>query len=48
LGFTQTVERRWSQTATHQINNIYETGEWPKDFSEVTVIVLTKKPRAIK
>jgi hypothetical protein len=36
------------RTATQQINNIYETGEWPKDFSEVTVIVLTKKPRAIK
>ena len=30
------------------INTIYETGEWPKDFTEVTVIVLKKKPQAIK
>jgi hypothetical protein len=26
------------------INTIYETGEWPKDFTEVTVIALKKKP----
>ena len=25
---------------TKLINTIYETGEWPKDFTEVTVIVL--------
>ena len=30
------------------INTIYETGEWPKDFTEVTVIALTKKPQATK
>jgi len=29
------------------INNIYETGELPMDFNEVTTIVL-KKPRAMK
>jgi hypothetical protein len=29
------------------IKNIYETGEWPKDFTEVTMIVL-KKPQATK
>jgi len=23
------------------INNIYETGEWPKDFAEVAMITLT-------
>jgi len=29
------------------INTIYETGEWPKDFTEVT-IALKKKPQATK
>ena len=37
-------------TVIQQINNIrlYETGEWPKNFSEVTVIALKKKQRATK
>jgi hypothetical protein len=26
------------------INTIYETGEWPKDFTEITMIALKKKP----
>jgi hypothetical protein len=30
------------------INTINETGEWPKDFKEVTMIALKKKPQAIK
>jgi hypothetical protein len=30
------------------INAIYETGEWPKDFTEVTMIALKKKPQATK
>jgi hypothetical protein len=30
------------------IKNIYETGERPKDFTEVTVIALKKKPQATK
>jgi len=30
------------------INTIYETGEWPKDFTEVTMIPLKKKPQATK
>ena len=30
------------------INTIYETGEWPKDFTEVTMIALQKKPQATK
>jgi hypothetical protein len=30
------------------INSIYETGEWPKDFTEVTMIALKKKPQATK
>ena len=35
-------------TVTQFINNTFETGEWPKNFSEVTVIGLKKKPRATK
>ena len=30
------------------INTIYETGEWPKDFTEFTMIALKKKPQATK
>ena len=30
------------------INTIYENGEWPKDFTEVTMIALKKKPQATK
>jgi len=30
------------------INTVYETGEWPKDFMEVTMIALKKKPQAAK
>jgi hypothetical protein len=30
---------------TQLINNIYETGEWPKNFTEVTMIALKKKPK---
>jgi len=33
---------------TKLINIIYETGEWPKDFTEVTMIALTKDPQATK
>ena len=28
---------------TKTINTIYETGQWPKDFTEVTMIALKKK-----
>ena len=30
------------------INTTYETGEWPEDFMEVTMIALKRKPRATK
>jgi hypothetical protein len=30
------------------ITNIYKTGEWFKDFTEVTMIALKKKPEATK
>jgi hypothetical protein len=33
---------------TRLINNIYESGEWPKDFTEVTMVALKKKPKARK
>jgi hypothetical protein len=29
-------------------DNIYETGEWPKDFTEVTMIALKKKQKDTK
>jgi hypothetical protein len=31
-----------------KINTIYETGEWPKDFTEVAMIALKKKQQATK
>jgi hypothetical protein len=33
---------------TQLISNIYERGEWPKDFTEVTMIALKKEPKARK
>jgi len=30
------------------INTIYKIGEWPKDFTAVTMIALKKKPQATK
>ena len=33
---------------TKLINTIYETGEWPKDFTEVTIMALMKKTQATK
>jgi hypothetical protein len=33
---------------TKLINTIYETGEWPKNFKEVIMITLKKKPQATK
>ena len=36
------------KTLTKLINNLYETGEWPKDFTEVTMIALKKKTQATK
>ena len=33
---------------TQQINSMYDTGEWPKDFFEVSMIALKKKPEATK
>jgi hypothetical protein len=36
------------KTMKKLINTIHETGEWPKDFTEVTMIALKKKPQATK
>jgi len=33
---------------TKLIKIIYETGEWTEDFTEVTMITLTKKPQVTK
>ena len=33
---------------TKLINTIYENGQWPKDFTEVTMIALKKRPQAKK
>jgi hypothetical protein len=33
---------------TQLINSIHVTGEWPRDFIEVTMIALKKKPKATK
>jgi len=33
---------------TKLINTIYETGEWPKDSTKVTMIALKKNPQATK
>jgi hypothetical protein len=33
---------------TKLINTIYEIGEWPKDFTEVTMIALKKMPQTTK
>jgi hypothetical protein len=33
---------------TKLINIIYETGDWPKDFTDVTMIALKEKPQATK
>jgi hypothetical protein len=33
---------------TKLINTISETGKWPKDFTEVTMFALKKKPQATK
>jgi hypothetical protein len=33
---------------TKLINTIYETGEWPKGFTKITMIALKKKPQASK
>jgi hypothetical protein len=30
---------------TWLINSIYVSGEWPRDFTEVTIIALKKKPK---
>jgi hypothetical protein len=32
---------------TQLINNMYETGDWPKDFTEVTMTALKTQPKAV-
>jgi hypothetical protein len=33
---------------TQLINNMYENGEWPKDFTKVAIFAIKKKPKATK
>jgi len=42
------LEESVLKLTTKLINTIYETGEWSKDFTEVTMIALKKKPHATK
>ena len=47
LNFIDFSSREPDIILTKLINTIYETGEWPKDFTEVT-IALKKKTQATK
>jgi hypothetical protein len=42
------MEREGPRIIMQLIHNICETGEWPKDFIEVTMIALKKNPYATK
>jgi hypothetical protein len=33
------------RTVTQLIDSIYETGNWSKDFTQITMIALKKKPK---
>jgi ribulose 1,5-bisphosphate synthetase/thiazole synthase len=39
---------RYLNLLTQLINNVYESGKWPKYFTEVTMVALKKKPKARK
>jgi len=39
----QVIGRRWFENIEKLINTIYENGEWPKEFTEVTMMALKKK-----
>jgi hypothetical protein len=47
LGFTQTFGKDCLRIVTQLINNIYKSGEWRKNFTEVTM-TLKKKQKATK
>jgi len=36
------------RVVTQLINNVYETGEWPKYFTAFTMIALKMEPKATK
>jgi len=42
------IGRRWFENIDKLSNTIYNTGEWPKDFTEVTMIALKKKTKDTK
>jgi len=47
-GRRQTKRDTETKISTKPIYTIYETGEWPKDFTKVTMIALKKKTQATK
>ena len=44
----QIIRRRWFENNDEIDQHHNETGEWPKGFTEVTMIALKKKPQATK
>ena len=48
LRICKLVEEDGLRIMTQLINNIHESGGWPKDFTEVMVIALKKKPSTTK
>jgi hypothetical protein len=46
LESAQVIGSRWFENLTKLINTIYETAEWPKVFTEVTMIALKNKTQA--
>jgi hypothetical protein len=41
--YSNCLEKMVANYMTQLINNIHYTGEWPKDFTEVTMLALKKK-----
>ena len=46
--YTQSVVTDGLRIMTQLINSVCETGQWSKEFTEVSVIALKKKPKATK
>jgi len=40
------LEEDGLRTVTQLIDSLYETGKWSKDFTQVTMIALKKKPKS--
>ena len=44
----QVIGRRWFENIQKLSNTIYNTGEWPQDFTEVKMIALKKKKKKVQ